>query len=76
MLRNKEGIELSLGLLIKRFYLRVNIIVINKTLDILIDIRLLVSAANKFIILKSSRVATSNIIIGQLNNLKAKIVRI
>ena len=51
-------------MLIKEFYLRVNIIVTDETLDIPIDIRLLVAAANKFVILGSSRVATSDAIIG------------
>ena len=75
-MRNGEGIELSLGSLTKGFYPRVNIIVTNETLDIPIDIRLLVDAANKFVILKSSRVATSDAIIGQLDNSEAEAVRV
>ena len=75
-MRNGEGTELFLGSLIKEFYPRVNIIVTDDTLDISIDIRLLVDAANKFVILGSSRVATSDAIIGQLNNSEAETVRV
>ena len=63
-------------MLIREFYPRVNIIVTDETLDIPIDIRLLVAAANKFVILKSSRVATSDAIIGQLDNLETEAVRV
>ena len=58
------------------FYPRANIIVADETLDIPIDIRLLVGAANKFVILRSSRVATSDTIIGQLDNSEAETVRV
>ena len=75
-LRNEEGTELSLDSLIRGFYSRVDIIVTDETLDIPIDIRLLVDAANKFVILRSSRVATSDAIIGQLDNSKAEAVRV
>ena len=75
-MRNGEGTELFLGSLIKEFCPRVNIIVTDDTLDIPIDIRLLVDAANKFVILGSSRVATSDAMIGQLNNSEAETVRV
>ena len=75
-LRNEEGTELSLGSLTRGFYPRVNITVTDETLDIPIDIRLLVGAANKFVILRSSKVATSDAIIGQLDNSEAKAVRV
>ena len=45
-------------------------------MDIPIDIRLLVGAVNKFVILRSSRVATSDAIIGQLDNSEAEAVRV
>ena len=76
MLRNGEGTELSLGSLIKRFYPRANITVTDETIDIPIDIRLLVDAANKFVTLGSSRIATSDAIIGQLDNSEAEAVRV
>ena len=63
-----------MGSLTRGFYPRVNIIVTDETLDIPIDIRLVVGAANKFVILESSRVATSDAIIGQLNNSKAEAI--
>ena len=63
-MRNGEGTELSLGSLTRGFYPRVNIIVADETLDIPIDIRLLVGAANKFVIFRSSRVATGDAVIG------------
>ena len=75
-MRNREGTELSLGSLTRGFYPRVNIIVTDETLDIPIDIRLLVGAANKFVILRSSKVATSDAIIGQLDNSEAEAVRV
>ena len=75
-MRNGEGTELSLGSLTRGFYPRVNIIVTDEPLDIPIDIRLLVGAANKFVILRSSRVATSDAIIGQLDNSEAEAVRV
>ena len=75
-MRNGEGTELSLGSLTKGFYPKVNIIVADETLDIPIDIRLLIGAANKFVILGSSRVATSDAIIGQLDNSEAEAVRV
>ena len=75
-LRNREGTELSLGSLTRGFYPRANIIVADETLDIPIDIRLLVGAANKFVTLGSSRVATSDAIIGQLDNSEAEAVRV
>ena len=73
-MRNREGTELSLGSLIRGFYPKVNIIVTDETLDIPIDIRLLVDTANKFVILGSSRVATSDAIIDQLDNSEAEAV--
>ena len=75
-MRNGEGTELSLGSLTRGFCPRVNIIVADETLDIPIDIRPLVGAANKFVILGSSRVATSDAIIGQLDNSEAEAVRV
>ena len=75
-LRNEEGTELSLGSLTRGFYPRVNITVTDETLYIPIDIRLLVGAANKFVILRSSRVATSDAIIGQLDNSEAEAVKV
>ena len=75
-LRNGEGTKLSLGSLTRGFYPRVNIIVADEILDIPIDIRLLVGAANKFVILRSSRIATSDAIIGQLDNSEAEAVRV
>ena len=75
-MRNGEGTELSLGSLTRGFYPRANIIITDETLDIPIDIRLLVGAANKFIILRSSRVATSDAVIGQLDNSEAEAVRV
>ena len=45
-------------------------------MDISIDIRLLVGAANKFITLGSSRVATSDAIIGQLDNSETEAVKV
>ena len=75
-MRNGEGTELSLGSLTRGFYPRANITVIDETLDIPIDIRLLVGAANKFVILRFSRVATSDAIIGQLDNSEAEAVRV
>ena len=62
--------------LTRGFCPRVNIIVADETLDISIDIRLLVGAANKFVIFRSSRVATSDAIIGQLDNSEAEAVRV
>ena len=53
-----------MGSLTREFCPRANITVTNETLDIPIDIRLLVGAANKFVILGSSRIATSDAIIG------------
>ena len=73
-MRNGEETELSLGSLTRGFYPRVNITVTDETLDIPIDIRLLVGAANKFVILRSFRVATSDAIIGQLDNSEAEAV--
>ena len=73
-LRNGEGTKPSLGSLIRGFCPRVNITVTDETLDIPIDIRLLVGAADKFVILGSSRVATSDAIIGQLDNSEAEAV--
>ena len=75
-LQNGKGTELSLGSLTRGFYPRANIIVTDKTLDIPIDIRLLVGAANKFVILRFSKVATSDAIIGQLDNSEAEAVRV
>ena len=75
-LRNGEGTELSLGSLTRGFCPRVNITVADETIDIPIDIRLLISAANKFVILRSSRIATSDAIIGQLDNSEAEVVRV
>ena len=75
-MRNEEETEPSLGSLTRGFYPRANITVTDETLDIPIDIRLLVNAANKFIILGSSRVATSDAIIGQLDNSEAEAVRV
>ena len=75
-LRNGEGTEPSLGSLTRRFCPRVNIIITDETLDIPIDNRLLVGAANKFVTLGSSRMATSDAIIGQLNNSEAEAVRV
>ena len=65
-----------MGSLTRGFYPRVNITVTDETLDIPIDIRLLVGAANKFVILGSFRVATSDAIIGQLDNSEAEAVRV
>ena len=75
-MRNGEGTELSLGSLTRGFYPRVNITVADETIDIPIDIRLLIGAANKFVILRSSRIATSDAIIGQLDNSEAEVVRV
>ena len=75
-MRNGEGIEPSLGSLTRGFYPRANITVADETLDIPIDIRLLVGAANKFVTLRSSRVATSDAVIGQLDNSEAEAVRV
>ena len=63
-----------MGSLIRGFYPRANIIVTDETLDIPIDIRLLVGSADKFVTLKSSRVATSDAVIGQLDNSEAEAV--
>ena len=60
--------------MIKGFCPRANIIVTDETLYIPIDIRLLVDAANKFVILRSSRVATNDAVIGQLDNSEAEAV--
>ena len=65
-----------MGSLTRGFYPRANIIVTDETLDIPIDIRLLIGAANKFIILRSFRVAISDAIIGQLDNSEAEAVRV
>ena len=73
-MRNEEGTELSLSSLTRGFYPRANITVADETLDISIDIRLLVGAANKFVIPGSSRVATNDAIIGQLDNSEAEAV--
>ena len=73
-LRNGEGTEPSLGSLTRGFYPRANITVADETLDIPIDIRPLVGAADKFVTLRSSRVATSDAIIGQLDNSEAEAV--
>ena len=43
--------------------MKVNVIVTNEALDVLINIRLLIYAANKIIILKFSKVSTSDAII-------------
>ena len=75
-MRNEEGTELSLGSLTRGFYPRANITVADETLDIPIDIRLLVGSVNKFVILGSSRVATNDAIIGQLDNSEAEAVRV
>ena len=63
-----------MGSLTREFCPRVNITVADETLDIPIDIRLLVGAANKFVTLESSRVATSDAVIGQLDNSEAEAV--
>ena len=63
-----------MGSLTRGFYPRANITVADETLDIPIDIRLLVGAANEFVTLGSSRVATSDAIIGQLDNSEAEAV--
>ena len=55
--------ELFLSSLTRGFYTRVNIIVTDEALDVIIDIRLLVYVANKVVILRSSRIATSDDII-------------
>ena len=65
-----------MGSLTRGFYPRANIIVADETLDIPIDIRLLIGATNKFVILGSSRVATSDAIIDQLDNSEAEAVRV
>ena len=65
-----------MGSLTRGFYPGANITVTDERLDISIDIRLLVGAANKFVILRSSRVATSDAIIGQLDNSEAEAVRV
>ena len=65
-----------MGSLTRGFCPRANITVTDETLDIPIDIRLLVGAANKFVTLGSSRVATSDAIIGQLDNSEAEAVRV
>ena len=65
-----------MGSLTRGFYPRANIIVADETLDIPIDIRLLVGAADKFVILGSSRVATSDAVIGQLDDSEAEAVRV
>ena len=62
--------------LTRGFYPRANITVADETFDIPIDIRLLVDAANKFVILRSFRVATSDAIIGQPDNSEAEAVRV
>ena len=46
-LRNEEGTELSLGSLTRGFCPRVNITVADETIDIPLDIRLLIDAAGK-----------------------------
>ena len=75
-LRNREGTEPSLGSLTRGFCPRANITVSDETLDIPIDIRPLVGAANKFVTFESSRVATSDAVIGQLDNSEAEAVRV
>ena len=73
-LRNGEGTELSLGSLTRGFCPRANITVADETLDIPIDIRLPVGAADEFVTLGSSRVATSDAVIGQLDDSEAEAV--
>ena len=63
-----------MGSLTRGFCPRVNITVADETLDIPIDIRPLVGAADKFVTLGSSRVATSDAVIGQLDNSEAEAV--
>ena len=75
-MRNGEGTEPSLGSLTRGFCPKANITVTDETLDIPIDIRLLVGAVDKFVILGSSRMATSDAIIGQLDNSEAEAVRV
>ena len=63
-----------MGSLTRGFYPRANITVADETLDIPIDIRPLVGAADEFVTLGSSRVAASDAIIGQLDNSEAEAV--
>ena len=63
-----------MGSLTRGFCPRVNITVTDETLDIPIDIRLLVGAADNFVILGSSRVATNDAVIGQLDNSEAEAI--
>ena len=65
-----------MGSLTRGFCPRANITVTDESLDIPIDIMLLIGAANKFVILRSSKVATSDAIIGQLDNSEVEAVRV